>query len=309
MIIEQIYVNKERGIKQSPVNSNRASDLGIPCVRYHVLNRTKWQERSLHNAALQLTFDIGNVMENAILRDIQDAGFQVIEQQRAFSWPEYQITGHLDAKVVVNGEAIPIEIKTSSPYVFKSINTIHDLTNGKYGYLRKYPAQLTLYCLMGNHEKGIFLFKDKSSGAMKEIEMPLDYELGETLLKRAEEINAHVAAGTMPDPIGEEMWCNGCPFAHICLPEQIGKEVAVDTGELATMLDRMEELKPIVKEYEEIDEQVKETVKGREKILAGNYFITGKYMTRKSYDVPADLKAQFEKVTQYWKTTIKRLAA
>jgi len=144
---------------------------------------------------------------------------------------------------------------------------------------------------------------------MKEIEMPLDYELGEVLLKRAEAINTHVAAGTLPEPIGEEMWCNGCPFAHICLPEQIGKEVEIDTGELATMLDRLEELKPIVKEYEEIDEQVKEIVKGREKVLAGNYFITGKYLTRKSYDIPADLKAQFEKVTQYWKTTIKRLAA
>lgn len=287
MIIEQIYVNKERGIKQSPVNSNRASDLGIPCVRYHVLNRTKWQERSLHNAALQLTFDIGNVMENAILRDIQDAGFQVIEQQRAFSWPEYQITGHLDAKVVVNGEAIPIEIKTSSPYVFKSINTIHDLTNGKYGYLRKYPAQLTLYCLMGNHEKGIFLFKDKSSGAMKEIEMPLDYELGETLLKRAEEINKHVAAGTLPAPIGEEMWCNGCAFAHVCLPDQIGKEVEVDTGELATMLDRLEELKPIKSEYDEIDKQVKELVEGREKILAGNWFVTGQWRERKESVVKA----------------------
>ena len=139
--------------------------------------------------------------------------------------------------------------------------------------------------------------------------MDIDYDMGEETLQRAKAINEHIKTGTMPDPIGEEMWCNGCPFAHICLPEQIGKEVAVDTGELATMLDRMEELKPIVKEYEEIDEQVKETVKGREQILAGNYFITGKYMTRKSYDVPADLKAQFEKVTQYWKTTIKRLAA
>lgn len=287
MIIEQIYVNKERGIKQSPVNSNRASDLGIPCVRYHVLNRTKWQERSLHNAALQLTFDIGNVMENAILRDIQDAGFQVIEQQRAFSWPEYQITGHLDAKVVVNGEAIPIEIKTSSPYVFKSINTIHDLTNGKYGYLRKYPAQLTLYCLMGNHEKGIFLFKDKSSGAMKEIEMPLDYELGETLLKRAEEINKHVAAGTLPDPINEDMWCDSCPFTHICLKDHIGKEVEIDTTELATMLDRLEELKPIKSEYDEIDKQVKELVEGREKILAGNWFVTGQWRERKESVVKA----------------------
>ena len=309
MIIEKVLEYKERGIKQSPVNTNRASDLGHPCVRYHVLNRTRWSERSLHNAGLQLTFDLGNVLEDVVLRDIQSAGFQVIEQQRAFSWPEYQITGHLDAKVIIDGQAIPLEVKTSSPYVFKSINSIKDLTNGKYGYLKKYPAQLTLYCLMGNHEKGIFLFKDKSSGAMKEIEMPLDYELGEILLKRAEAINEHIKAGTMPDPINEEMWCNGCPFAHICLPEQIGKEVEVDTGELATMLDRMEELKPIVKEYEEIDEQVKATVKGREKVLAGNWFVTGKYYQRKSYDVPADIKAQFEKVTQYWKTTIKRLAA
>lgn len=308
MIIEKVIESKQRKIKGYPVNSNRASDLGIPCVKYHVLNRTRWQEKSLHDVGLQFVFDLGNVLEDVVLRDLQDAGFQVIEQQRAFTWPEYQITGHLDAKVIMDGKAIPIEVKSSSPYVFKSINSISDLTNGKYGYLRKYPAQLTLYCLMGNHEKGIFIFKDKSSGAMKEIEMPLDYDLGETLLKRAEAINQHIANGTMPDPINEEMWCNGCPFAHICLPEQIGKEVEFDTGELATMLDRLEELKPIVKEYEEIDEQVKETVKGREKVLAGNWFVTGKYYQRKSYDVPADLKAQFEKITQYWKTTIKRLA-
>lgn len=310
MIIEQIYVNKERGIKQSPVNSNRASDLGIPCVRYHVLNRTKWQERSLHNAALQLTFDIGNVMENAILRDIQDAGFQVIEQQRAFSWPEYQITGHLDAKVVVNGEAIPIEIKTSSPYVFKSINTIHDLTNGKYGYLRKYPAQLTLYCLMGNHEKGIFLFKDKSSGAMKEIEMPLDYELGETLLKRAEEINAHIAAGTLPDPINEDMWCDRCPFTHICLKDRIGNAPEIiDNVELENILTRMDELKPLAKEFEDLDKQKKEMLEGREKLLCGNYFITGKWMERKGYNVPDEIKKQYPTITRYWKSTIMNMAA
>jgi len=308
MIVEQVYASKEKGIKQYPVNSNRASDLGIPCVRYHVLNRTRWQEKSLHSASLQLTFDIGNVMEDAILRDIQDAGFQVVEQQRAFSWPEYQITGHLDAKVILDGKAVPLEIKTSSPYVFKSINSIHDLTNGKYGYLRKYPAQLTLYCLMGNHERGIFIFKDKSSGAMKEIEMPLDYELGETLLKRAEAINKHVADGTLPDPINDELWCDGCAFAHICLPDHIGKEVEVDTGELATMLDRLEELKPAAKEYDEIDGQVKEIVEGREKILAGSWFVTGKYLEKKSYDIPADLKAQYEKITRYWRRKVQKAA-
>ena len=310
MIVEKILESKEKKIKQHPVNSNRASDLGIPCVRYHVLNRTRWQEKSLHDVGLQQVFDMGNEIEEIVLKELAEAGIKVIEQQRSFEWKEYQITGHCDGKILTDdGKAYPLEIKSSSPYVFKSINSIKDLTNGKYGYLRKYPAQLTLYCLMGNHEKGLFLFKDKSSGAIKEIWMPLDYELGETLLKRAEAINTHLAAGTMPEPINDDMWCEGCPFAHICLPEHIGKEVEIDTTNLSEMLDRLEELKPIVKEYEEIDDQVKETVKGREKILAGNWFVTGKYYDRKSYDVPAEIKSQYEKVTQYWKTAIKKVAA
>jgi len=307
MIIEQVYANKEKKIKQSPVNSNRASDLGIPCVKYHVLNRTRWSERSLHNASLQMTFDIGSILEEVVLRDLQDAGFQIIEQQRAFSWPEYQITGHLDAKVVIDGEAIPVEVKTASPYVYKTINSIQDLTNGKYSYLRKYPAQLTLYCLLGNHERGMFIFKDKSSGAMKELFMPLDYDLGETLLKRAESVNQHIKDGTVPEGINNDLWCSGCAFAHICLPVQVGKEVEIDTGELATLLDRMEELKPAVDEYNELDDQVKALTEGKDKILAGDWFVTGKWYERKSYEVPAEIKAQYEKVTKYWRRKVEKV--
>lgn len=300
MIVEKIIESKARKIKGYPVNSNRASDLGHPCVRYHVLNRTRWQEKSLHDVGLQFVFDMGNEIEEIVLRELSDAGIKVIEQQRSFTWPEYQITGHIDGMLLHEGQAIPMEVKSCSPFVFKAINTADDLKNGKYGYMRKYPTQLTLYLLMNNKERGVFLFKDKVSGQYKEIWLDLDYELGEEALKRAEAINAHVAAGTMPPPIGEETWCNGCSFAHICLPEQIGKEVEVDTGELATMLDRMEELKPAKSEYEEIDKQVKETVKGREKILAGDYFITGKWIDRKATAIPA---------SQYWKTSIKKVAA
>jgi CRISPR/Cas system-associated exonuclease Cas4 (RecB family) len=309
MIIEKIIESKERKIKQYPVNSNRASDLGIPCVRYHVLNRTKWQEKSLHNVSLQFVFDMGNEIEEIVLKELAEAGIKILEQQRSFEWKEYQITGHIDGKVLFGDQIFPMEIKSCSPFVFKAINSINDLKNGKYGYLRKYPVQLNLYLLMDNKEKGVFLFKDKTSGQFKEIWMDIDYALGEETLKRAEAINTHLAAGTMPEPINDDMWCEGCPFAHICLPEHIGKEVEIDTTNLSEMLDRLEELKPIVKEYEEIDDQVKETVKGREKILAGNWFVTGKYYDRKSYDVPAEIKSQYEKVTQYWKTAIKKVAA
>jgi CRISPR/Cas system-associated exonuclease Cas4 (RecB family) len=252
---------------------------------------------------------MGNEIEEIVLKELAEAGIKILEQQRSFEWKEYQITGHIDGKVLFGDQIFPMEIKSCSPFVFKAINSINDLKNGKYGYLRKYPVQLNLYLLMDNKEKGVFLFKDKTSGQFKEIWMDIDYALGEETLKRAEAINTHLAAGTMPEPINDDMWCEGCPFAHICLPEHIGKEVEIDTTNLSEMLDRLEELKPIVKEYEEIDDQVKETVKGREKILAGNWFVTGKYYDRKSYDVPAEIKSQYEKVTQYWKTAIKKVAA
>lgn len=308
MIVEKILETKEREIKQYPVHTNRASDLGHPCVRYHVLNRTKWEERALHDTRLQLIFDLGKEIEDITIRDMQDAGFKVIEQQRPFTWKEYNITGTVDGKVLIDGEAIPFEVKSCSQFVFDKLNSVEDMKNGKYGYLRKYPTQLNLYLLMDNKNKGVFIFKNKQTGAYKEIWMSLDWNLGEDALKRAEAVNAHVAAGTMPDPINEDMWCNECPYAHICLPEITGKEVEIDTGELSTMLERMEELKAAVQEYDELDEQVKKAVEGREKVLAGNWFITGKWMDRKSYDIPADLKAQYEKITKYWRKTIRRAA-
>ena len=66
MIVEKILQSKERKIKGYPVNSNRASDLGVPCVRYHVLNRTRWQEKALHDVGLQFVFDMGNEIEEIV---------------------------------------------------------------------------------------------------------------------------------------------------------------------------------------------------------------------------------------------------
>lgn len=300
MIVEKIIESKERKIKGYPVNSNRASDLGIPCVRYHVLNRTRWQEKSLHDSGLQFVFDMGNEIEEIVLKELAEAGVKVIEQQRSFEWKEYQITGHIDGKIMVDNIVypVPMEIKSCSPFVFKAINSINDLKNGKYGYLRKYPTQLNLYMFMDNKEKGVFLFKDKVSGQIKEIWMDIDYNMGEETLKRAEAINSHLAAGTMPEPINDEMWCEGCSFEHICLPEHIGKEVEIDTGELATWLDRQAALKEAKKEYDELDDLIKKAVEGREKILAGDWFISGKWYERKSYTVPD---------SRYWRSSIKRV--
>ena len=269
---------KASRIKQWPVVSNRASDLGHECLRYLVFMRTRWREKTLHGVRLQSIFDEGNIHEEAVLSDLRKAGIQIIEQQRAFEWKQYQITGHIDAKAIMDGKVIPLEIKSSSPFVWKAINTVDDLKHGKYHYLRKYPAQMTLYLLMDEKNMGMFIFKDKTTGLLKEIPMELDYELGEKLLQKAEAINQHVAEGTIP-PCCEydEQLCGECGFLHICLPEikRDALEFRVDP-EMEGKITKWFSLKDASAEYTSLDKHIKETFREKEKIVVGDYLITGK---------------------------------
>jgi CRISPR/Cas system-associated exonuclease Cas4 (RecB family) len=287
MIVEKVYEYKRSQIKQYPVNANRASSLGHPCTRYLVFDRTRWEEKTLHNERLQMIFDLGNDIEQRVLKDLTEAGLSIIEQQRSFSWPEYQITGHIDAKCLIDAKAYPLEIKSTSPFVFDKINSIDDMLKSKYAYMKAYPGQMMLYLLMDNKERGFFLLKNKVTGAMKEIPVDLDYDIGEALLQKATAINTHVANKTLPDPIEyDENVCSDCGYNHICTPDRIGKEVEIiDNEELEELLKRYEELKPSTKEYDEIDKRISEIVNGKEKLLVGGWFITGKEQTRKAFTV------------------------
>ena len=227
------------------------------------------------------------------MRELQDAGIQVIEQQRSFSWPQYQLTGHIDGKILHEGIAYPFDVKSCSPWIFKSISNIDYLKKSKFHHLRKYPYQLNTYMLMDSVDKGLLIFKDKTSGQLKEVWMDLDYDMGEETIRRCERINEHVLLGTLPDPCDESCGCDGerCPFVHICMPDRIGKEVEIDTGELEAMISNLYQLEPAANEYEGLNKEINKLVEGKEKLLAGDYFVSGKWIERKGG-------------TRYWKKSI-----
>ena len=330
MIVEKVLEAKQAKVKQWPVNANRASELGHECLRYLVLLRTRWQEKTLHDARLQMIFDMGRMVEDLVCQDLRDAGFTIVEQQRPFSWAKYQITGSIDLKLAIElallqtdgippeikaqleqypNPVIPTEIKSAAPHPFESINCVADMIRHKYHYMRKYPAQLTLYLIMDGKEVGLFLFKNKSTGEIKEIWMQLDYDFAESLVQKAELINKHVAEGTLPEPMEyNEDICGSCGFVHICMPDRIGKEVEVtDDGELLGLVTRYMELKPGAKEFDEVNDRINELVKGREKILVGDYFIEGKWIERASYDIPPEVKQQYKTITPCWKKNIVKV--
>lgn len=300
MLVEKVYDMVSRKIRKTPCHTNRASEAGHPCERYLVLRRLKWQDMQLHDTKLELIFREGNHQESILMRDLQDAGIQIIQQQSDYSWPAFQLTAHLDGKAVLSeAEAAPIECKSMSPHIWERVNTLDDLLHSDKPWLKKYPAQIQLYLLLANADRGFLILKNKSTGELKEIEVRLDLEYAEGILKKLERVNGHVAAGTIPPSMPyEEEVCERCPFFQTTCLVEVKRSALVlsDDVELSKDLDRREELKPLAAEYEKLDKSVKKKLTGQERVTCGNFLILGKSVARKGYEV---------KETTYWQSTIK----
>lgn len=301
-IVKKVIETKKKEQRVYPCRSNRASQLGHPCERYLVYMRTAWEQKAIPPVEKEFIFDGGRVIEKLALEELEKAGFELSNQGRDFEDKRLGITGHVDTMLRVNGHRIPCEIKGISPFEFDKIDTAKDMLKSKKHYIRAYPAQLQLYMYLSNCEKGLFYIKNKLTYKPKEIWMALDYEYCEELLQKAERINQHLEKGTLPDRIEDYDLCMECDFKHICLPDLKkgeGLEV-IDNAELQELLDRMEELKEAYGEYQAIEKKVKKMVEGKEKLICGEWLITGKYITKK-------IPPQPEKEITYWQKKIIKI--
>lgn len=314
-IPEILDTETAKRIKSWPHPNNRASEAGHPCIRFLVLSRTSNELKVLHDVGLQRIFDLGNLFEDYLLRQMAESGrLRVVEQQRAYEWPTFQLTGRIDGKLAVNGAYLPLEIKSSAPHIFDTIKdmTPEDMLKSKYAWIRKYPAQILLYMLMEGVENGIMIFINKTNGEQSEKVFRLEGELleyAESILKKLEAVNAHVAAGTCPDAklIDD---CKGCAFSKTaCFPgADYGPGIDIlQDSDLEAKLDRRGDLEPAAKEFEALDKEIKDGFKGRPGAVVGAWLIESSKHERKGVDLPAEIKKLYEKITEYWITKIGRI--
>ena len=75
------------------------------------------------------------------------------------------------------------------------------------------------------------------------------------------------------------------------------------------MLTRRNELKPMVDEYEDLDEKVKVNLKliDRDRFMVGDYLVSNTKYKKKSFEIPDEVKAQYAKTIDLMRTTIKYL--
>lgn len=294
----------ETQIKVYPCRVNRASSIGDHCERKLVLARTSWDKAEPHGVGLQRIFHEGNVQEKIAISTMQDAGFDILEQQKSFEIKEngeVLLSGHIDGKMADPKNrfkgVMPFEFKSMSPMIFEGIKTWDDILKSQKFWIQKYPGQLMSYLYGENREEGIFIIKNKSTGEIRDFTVKLDYDLMQGLLDKAKRINKHVADGTIPEPNVSDA-CSRCEHRFTCLPEKQFDGVAMlESDELLELLMKRDQLAEAAKEYNQIDKRVKGMVKNVEGMI-GDFAIEGQEIDRAAYSVDAG---------SYWKSKITKI--
>lgn len=296
MIREALDAMMESRRRVFPCRSNRASWMGHPCERKCVYERTAWEQKKVPEMEVQYIFDYGNTIEDMTLRRLRDAGVKVSSQQRDFEHKETGITGHVDGMLDDAGGA-PLEIKGINQFDFEGINSTADMVQSSKPWIRGYPAQLQLYMLLAGKPRGCFLIVNKGTSIPKEIWMDLDLGYCEDLLKKAERINAHVAAGTVPDRCAyNPELCDRCDFAHICLPPVENREefLMAQAPEMEAKIARRAELDAGATEYDKLDKEIKTWAKA----LTKDFIVCGNWIIKKSVSKSGAVTVKIEALTK-----------
>lgn len=293
-INEKLFETKKEKIKVYPCLHLRASNLGFPCERYLYLLIKHWDEQKPHDVGLQNIFDLGNTLEEHTIKNIKEAGFEVVTPtQRSWQLDVKGgiITGREDIRIKdENGELLPVEIKGLSPFEFDKLNSVDDFLKSKKPWVQGYPAQLMVYMLYFGKEKGFFAITNKLTGETKFIDVPFDYELGEKYLAKAERIYAALETNTLPPACENIAVCERCGLAHICgESRRVPADIDLDE-ELDELINKKQELAAAKKEYDQVDKEIKARVGEREKVITGQYLIERKQFVKKGFTVPESIQ-------------------
>lgn len=317
--------------------SVNASAIGHPCERCLVFDQCRVAKA---DPDLQTIYALGKMMETQAMIDLQEAlkgtDMQVVSQQAPIPPNPYGIGGVIDLFIesrTPEGKRIriPGEFKSCSPFTFPQLNTVMDMREHRTPWVRKWPAQLTVYMVMTNSPEGFFLLRNKLTGHYKQIPVPLDYEYAESLLAKAERVSKAVKAyqaaqsdeervAALPPRIPfDPVVCEKCPHYSVCIPDPNSLPEADNRlwdVHLDALCREVKRLEPMVKEHAEAMEKIKahcQTVAASAAIgqpitsITEGYFITAKPYETTSYKVPDDIKLPYKTKGRAVRVQIKRI--
>lgn len=293
-ILGDIEKYLRRRARVLPHRSNWASDLADPCLRRLVYHRTCWQQQEKPGPYLEGIFETGRKLERVIINSLNKIGEEADPpwELAAHAAPlndalltEHQIGCAPDVflKVFPDDDRPkfvgPVDVKTCDPNTYRTVNAPEDLDNK--WYMRRYPAQVMIYELASNFEMGWLLMVNKTNlFDVKMLPIPLDYGYAESLLQKADAVNEHVAAKTLPGQINNPEECNRCTYRSYCCPSCAtgGNLKVIDNAELEEILLRLDEMDETATEIGGLErrrDQILKICQGQD-MLVGEHIIQWK---------------------------------
>lgn len=286
-----------------PRNNPVASDISR-CTRETALGVLHWEDRPTFGIDMLARFEAGKEQENIAYAKMLRLGIEITEQQRLFELKDKKgrllLRGKIDGKMDCGGRiGVPFDLKTMHPNMFDRFDTVEDLLDHQ--FFGKYPKQLMAYEYMNNIDTG-FLWIDNMLGKWKFIEVPMDWNRMENILKQLETAveaidaikNGADEAATLPPFHYDPSYCLRCwAFKRVCTPPFFDGEGMrmINDPEFADKITRRAELDPMATEYDKLDKEVKETLKAamkpRDNWIIGDWLISASEKERRMKAQPA----------------------
>lgn len=273
-------------IKTYQAMSNNVSAIGHPCLRYLVYKRTRGDEATPISPETQALFDEGISQEAVTIRKIIDLGYRYERGQESFGFKDLEIRGKMEGVAIkVSGGKVvgkwAAEIKKVNAYAWDKINVWEDLYDSMWHYRWLVQLQLAIYHVAskeGFDDTGVLFLKNTEKNLVKPIAVPMQAKIIDETFAKAKAVNQHIKDGTEPDRCDYTIGaCKFCEFAAMCCPdEQFLAGENITDQEFIAKLRRREQLYEGSKEYDRIDKDVKEVLRGKVFAVAGPFRISGK---------------------------------
>jgi hypothetical protein len=284
------------------------------CKRRLVLSRLAPDKRTV-SKEMKGRFAEGRRQEKIMRGFLREAGVKILPTGEPFFVPSLNLRGEEDDIIVLDGKRYVVDYKSASEAMFRQVDNVEsvdDLKKSPFPWIRHYPFQLNSYMAARQVDRGMFLFKSKESGQWRPIECPFDKEDYTTITEGLAFVNDRVSRFDVPSVSEPMEVCEYCEYKNHCwgdisVPK---KALAVSSAELYGLLVERDRLlehdpRPAARLLKDVEDKVRDGASGfGDVIQIGKYRVVTGRTGYKSYDVPPEIKKQYEVRAEKWKPLI-----
>jgi|SRR5689334_6085122 len=265
----------------------------------------------------------GQEAEAAVIARLMKAGpfcrppFSIAEQQHRFEVKDRDqvvlITGKMDGRVTFeNGQRPPFEVKSGKTY--EGRETVEDLDRDIWARASVDQLLAYLYADDPKHYKGgdpwgfILCRRQSKMPALIRINLFDHLDRVERFMADARKaVDARHGRAELPPFIQDPAECRRCPhFAKSCTPPlDFGPGTHVITDpELIIAAETRERNRFAHEQYEAADKVLKDSLRGIESGIVGDFSFSGKWSPMTLYNVPAEVKKQYAEKKEQGRFTL-----